>query len=255
MAERDRERKRRREQRLAEEAAADEHARRRRLIKLSAAAALLAFVVLAIVIAVSQSGGDDEEGGGGSGIPAREQRLLDSLPQQSMVIGESSAPVTIEEFGDLQCPACAEYSETVVADLIAGPVRRGEVKLEFRTWVILGPQSVPAAEAALAAGEQDRAWNFVTAFYANQGAENSGYVTDDFLTSIAEEGEVPDVERWQRDRESDRWEAVLQRTDRDAQRHGLTGTPGFVVQGPAGSEVLAPPLTLQTLEAAVADAR
>ena len=51
-------------------------------------------------------------------------------------------------------------------------------------------------KAALAAGEQDRFWNFLQLFYLNQGGENSGYVTDGFLTSIAKGAGVPDIDKW-----------------------------------------------------------
>ncbi len=64
-------------------------------------------------------------------------------------------------------------------------------------------------QAALAAAEQDRYWNFIELFYANQGTENSGYVTDDFLTAVAEGAGVDDLDRWNADRASDRTAAEL----------------------------------------------
>ena len=73
--------------------------------------------------------------------------------------------VTITEYGDLQCPVCARFATEVIPDLIADEVRTGRARLEFRNWVIIGPESADAAAASLAAGEQGRMWSFVELFY------------------------------------------------------------------------------------------
>ena len=49
----------------------------------------------------------------------------------------------------------------------------------------LGPDSVKAAKFAAGAKAQGKQWAFLETFYASQGTENSGYVTDDFLDDIA----------------------------------------------------------------------
>ena len=102
-------------------------------------------------------------------------------------------------------------------ELISGPVSDGDVKLEFRQYLIIGPDSREAAKAALAAGEQDRYWNYVTLFYRNQGVENSGYVTDDFLESVAKGAGVPDLAKWNQDRDDPKWDEVLSKSQSEAQ--------------------------------------
>ena len=69
--------------------------------------------------------------------------------------------------------------------MIETKVRNGEAKIDFRNFTIIGPQSVAAGAAALAAGEQGRGWNFLELFYRNQGVENSGYADDEFLDAMA----------------------------------------------------------------------
>ena len=49
----------------------------------------------------------------------------------------------------------------------------------------IGPDSVRAAKVAAGAKAQGKQWAFLETFYASQGTENSGYVTDDFLTDVA----------------------------------------------------------------------
>ena len=111
------------------------------------------------------------------------------------------------EFGDLQCPVCKEYSETVIPKLISGPVRQGKARLEFRNYLIIGPQSVDAGAAAIAAGEQGRGWNYVEIFYRNQGVENSGYADDAFLESVARAAGVPDIAEVEQDPQEPRSQA------------------------------------------------
>jgi protein-disulfide isomerase len=195
-----------------------------------------AVLLIGGAIALSQSGGDDKEQ---SGPPSGDvQALIDSLHQNGDSIGEADAPETVLEFADLQCPFCRQFAVKEIPQLLEGPVAAGEVKIRFRNWVILGADSETAAAAALAAGEQDRLWNFVEAFYAKQRTENSGYVTDEFLRGIAEEAGVPDLERWEADRDVERWREVLKLVNDEADGFGFTGTPSFAIEGPGGTTPL-----------------
>lgn len=198
-------------------------------------------------IALSQSGGDDEEE---SGPPSGDvQAVIDSLRQNGSTIGDEDAPETVVEYADLQCPFCRQFALKEVPKLLEGPVAEGEIKIRFVNWVILGEDSETAAAAALAAGEQDRLWNFVEAFYAEQGAENSGYVTDEFLRGIAEEAEVPDLEQWEADREPERWAEVLKLSDEEASGLGFSGTPSFAIDGDDGVTPLPDAITAADIQA------
>lgn len=73
-------------------------------------------------------------------------------------------------------------------------VRPEDAKLVGGTLAFLGPDCETAAAAALAASEQDRYWQYSHRLFDSQAAENSGYVTDEFLTGLAEETEGLDVE-------------------------------------------------------------
>jgi protein-disulfide isomerase len=197
--------------------------------------------VIVALIVISQSGGDDN---GGGGSPSNAQGVgqvnaeLQGIPQSGQVLGNANAPVTVVEFGDPQCPVCAAFSEQVAPDLISSEVKGGNVKYEFQPYLIIGPDSKPAMKAALAAGEQGRFWNYLQLFYRNQGGENSGYVTDDFLTSIARSAGVPDVEKWNTDRNDPKWDAVIQQGSSQAESLGFNGTPSIMVQGPNGQKAL-----------------
>ena len=176
-----------------------------------------------------------------------------NIPQDGLTLGDSTAKVTLVEFGDLQCPVCRDFAVKVLPELIASKVRTGEAKIEYRNFPILGDESVTAAAAAVAAGEQDRGWEFIELFYKNQGVERSGYVTEDFLKSIAKGAKVADVPRWDRDRESGRVGGVVQKTYAEAEDLGFGGTPSFAVEGPGtkGLEPLGTPGSLGEFEEAI----
>jgi protein-disulfide isomerase len=220
--------------------AADALARKRRLQYLIIAGFAAIAVIVALIV-ISQSGGDDDGGGGSpSNVlgAAQVDAELSGIPQQGQVLGEASAPVTVVEFGDPQCPVCAAFAEQIAPELISSEVKGGSVRYEFQPYLIIGPQSEPAMTAALAAGEQGRFWNYLQLFYRNQGAENSGYVTDAFLTSIAEAAGVPDIDAWDQSRNSSDWDSVLSSGTTQAESNGFQGTPSILVTGPNGQRAL-----------------
>lgn len=226
--------------------------RERRLLRLGGITALIAIAAITALIAISQGG----ESGGDSRIEgaAEVEAHLSGIPQQGASLGRPDAPVTVVEFGDLQCPVCRDYSTGVVAELIEGPVREGRARLEFRNWAIVGEQSEQAAAAAFAAGRQDRLWSFTELFYRNQGFENSGYVTAEFLRAIAEGAGVPNLARWERERGLGRWRKELAANARQADAHGFTGTPSFLVLGPDGPVPLGTPHSAAEIEEAISGA-
>lgn len=247
MASRKHEKEQRKQERLDAEQAAAADQRRRKLIAGVGIAALAAVIVVVALIVVSQSGDD---GGGGDGELAGVDEVeseLKGLDQSGSRLGDSKAKVTVVEFGDLQCPACAGFAEQVVPEVIEQAVRPGDANIEFRNYVILGPDSDTAAKAALAASEQDRYWEFVELFYRNQGTEGTGYVTDEFLTDIARGAGVPDLDAWEAAREDPRWDEVIAETERDAVAVGFVGTPSILVEGPGGTEALGTPGSVEEI--------
>lgn len=229
--------------------------RRQRLIKLASAATFLAIVAVAALIVVSSGGG----GGDSENIVAagEVERELEGIPQEGMVLGEPRAEVRLLEFADLQCPVCKAYSEETLPQVIENQVRSGEAKLDYRAFTIIDENSIPAAEAAVAAGKQGRGWSFVEIFYRNQGEEGTDYVSDEFLTAIARAAKVPDIERWNSDRKSAAVKAEVEEATAEAQRLGFGGTPSFAIEGPGtgGLEAIGTPRSAGDLESAVANAR
>lgn len=226
--------------------------RRTTMMKLASAAVFLAIVVVVALIVVnsSDSGGDAENIEGAAEVASS----LRGIPQNEMVLGDPQAPVELVEFGDLQCPVCKGFAEEILPPIIENQVKNGEVKIDFRNFTIIGPQSVDAGAAALAAGAQGRGWNFVELFYRNQGGENSGYADDAFLEAVAEGAGVEDMAKWNEDRKLLR--AEVEETSQEAQQLNFSGTPSFAIEGPSteGLEAIGTPSSTGAFEEAIEEA-
>ncbi len=223
-------RKELREKRLKAEAQAKGGDRRENMTKIVGIAAFIGVLAIAVVAYISLTGNDES-----TKASDDVEKQLAGIPQSGNLLGDPDAPVTLVEFADLQCPACQQAAEEIIPDVISGPVRNGKANYEFNNWAILGPDSVTAAKAALSAQEQDRLQQFVENFYANQGIEGTGYVTEDFLRDIAEKSDIPDIDKWEADQDLPKWDQVLLDVDETAVDSGFSGTPTFAIKNEDGS--------------------
>jgi protein-disulfide isomerase len=221
-------------------------AARRRRLGLLGAAALVAAGVVVVLILISSGGSDN---GGGAGRPlegtAGVNRLFEGVPQRGVTLGRADAPVTLVEFADLQCPFCAEYADRTLPTIVQRYVRSGRVRLELRLIAILGPDSGKARSAAAAAALQNRMWNYSELFYANQGQENSGYVTEPFLRLVADGIPGLDTERLLAERDSAAAHRLLARNDAAAAARSVESTPSFFAGRTGGSLAPLQPSSLE----------
>jgi hypothetical protein len=164
---------------------------------------------------------------------AREAGAVDArfagIPQGGTALGLPSAPLTLVEFGDLQCPFCRRFALHTLPTLLARYVRTGKLRLQFLNVPLLGPDSTRAARVAMAAAAQDRLWQFLDLFYVNQRAENTGYVTDGFLRTIAAGVRGLDADRALRTRGAAGVTTQLSQNLALARQVGIPGTPTFLL--------------------------
>ncbi len=185
--------------------------------------AAVAGVIVLIAVVLAGPGEKDEP----STTPSAQRQLLDGIPQEGIALGSPDAPVTIVEFADLQCPFCAEYHHNVLPELVRRYVRTGKVRLELRLLRFLGPDSDRLARTAAAAAAQDRMWQFVGLAYDRQGTENSGYATDEFISSLAADAGLEDANAG---RSAD---ALIRQGEQAARTARIESTPSFLI-GPTG---------------------
>src|SRR5271167_4776744 len=90
--------------------------------------------------------------------------LLAGIPQRAIALGSPTAPVTLEYFGDLQCPFCRDFTLEVLPGVIQRWVRGGDLRIEYRALetATREPEVFLAQQVAvLAAGRQDKGWYFI----------------------------------------------------------------------------------------------
>jgi len=148
--------------------------------------ALVAIVAVGAGVLTLGSGSDNRSSGSVRvGNAAEVSEMLAGIPQSGATLGRADAPVTMVEYADLQCPFCAEWARNALPTLAWDYVRAGKLKVEFRGLAFVGGDSDKALRFALAAGEKNKLWHAVELLYWNQGAENTGWVTDAKLDAVA----------------------------------------------------------------------
>lgn len=225
-----------REERLARERAAAEAAKRRQRLYTFGGVLVVVIVIVAVIIAVAGGGGSSS---GGSKSKSATASLLQGIPQNGVTLGQPNAPVTVTVYEDLECPVCKEFTENAENKLIANEVRKGKVKLVMKSLQTATPDLATfqfQQQAALAAGKQNKLWNFTENFYREQGQEGTTYVTESYLTNLAKQIPGLDVGKWKQARNNDK--SLAQQVSADlalANQKGFNSTPTIVVQGPNAS--------------------
>jgi protein-disulfide isomerase len=170
--------------------------------------------------------------------------MLADIPQDGTYLGSSSAAVTMVEYNDQQCPFCKQYSDDALPTIIEQYVRPGRVRLQVIPFAFIGSDSEKAAKYVVAAGNQDKLWQVMELLFANQGAENSGWVTDELLTNIGEAVPGLDVEQWERDAESAAVAKQVSDYTAAARAAGVSSTPSFFIVQPPGTPEAFEPTSL-----------
>ncbi len=238
-------RKQRREQARAqrkelEQAEAASAVRRTRLTQLGI---VVAVVVAAIVVVLIATGGSSKKG-----IPANKHEtdriaaevtaLVGGIPQNGNVLGDAKAPVTLQYFGDLECPVCQTFTIGALPTLIQQWVHAHKLKIEYRSMetATREPETFKTQQvAALAAGKQQKMWNFLELFYHEQGEEGSGYVTESYLQNLAKQVPGLNLTQWTSDRNNSELSNQVASDGQAASAAGFSGTPSFLIGKTGGT--------------------
>ena len=144
--------------------------------------------------------------------------------------GDPSAPVTLIEFSDFQCPFCGRFSTETLPQLMEDYVAGGEVRVGFQHFAFLGQESFRAAEAAECAAEQDAFWEYHDWLFANQAGENQGAFADDKLEQFAAALSLNTTD-FNACLESGRYTSLVAAETQAAQQLGVRSTPTFLLNG------------------------
>ena len=191
---------------------------------------------MAIVVILIATGGGSKKGipttaSAKTATVSEVSSLVGGIPQNGNVLGDPNAPVTLVYFGDLECPICKEFTLGALPSIVQQWVRTGKVKIEYRSLetATREPEVFKTQQvAALAAGKQNKMWDFIELFYHEQGEEDSGYVTESYLQGLAQQ--VPGLNLTTVDQRPQRpgaGQAGRGRRRRRPTAPGFTGTPSF----------------------------
>jgi protein-disulfide isomerase len=165
---------------------------------LAAAGGAVVLIAVAVVLAVVLTGGGSSskipQGVPNIGSPTSDVALpgardVDTLfkgaAEKQLTLGANSAPVTMVEYIDLQCPFCQQFETQVMPAIVNSYVKTGKVKVDTRIVAFIGPDSRRGRKAAIAAGLQDKAYPLMELLYYNQGTENTGWLSDNMIATAA----------------------------------------------------------------------
>jgi len=241
--EQQRTRKQRREQARTERRALEQAqlagaVRRARLTQLGIVVAVVVVAIITVLVATGNGKRHVPGAGEQPAIVKEVTALVNGIPQRANELGKPAAPVTLQYFGDLECPVCRAFTLSALPEIIQKWVRGGELKIEYRSMETAtdDPEVFKAQQvAALAAGKQDKLWNFIETFYHEQGEEHTGYVTEKFIQGIAAQVPGLNLSQWTSDRGDAALASQVASDGQAANAAGISGTPGFLIGRSGGA--------------------
>lgn len=155
------------------------------------------------------------------------------LMDDDVILGDVNAPVTIVEFGDYQCPFCGRFFSQVGPRIREEYIKTGKVKMIYRDFAFLGPESVEAAMASQCAAEQKSFWEYHDGLYKAEiadGIEHNGNLSEPFFKSLASSLGL-DRPRFDSCLASKKYLKEVEKDYADGLAAGITGTPTSFVNG------------------------
>ena len=157
-------------------------------------------------------------------------QLARRQPDDALAQGDVDAPVVMIAYSEFQCPFCGKFARDTAPTLMEKYVEDGTLRIEWRDFPYLGPESTTAALAGRAAAAQGRFWEFHDEMFAEQLPPNSGNLDQRYVESVARQVGL-DLERFRVDLRSPRTEELVAADFREGQTVGVTGTPSFLING------------------------
>jgi protein-disulfide isomerase len=151
------------------------------------------------------------------------EKVYDVKLGGSPVKGAADAKVTIVEFSDFQCPFCDRVGPTLARLLEEYP---DDVRIVYKHLPLsFHKDALPAAKASTAAGRQGKFWEMHDQLFASQRD-----LSEERFVEIAKNLGL-DVGRFEADYRSAAVAIEVAQDMNEARRLGVTGTPGFFVNG------------------------
>ncbi|MGZ5565450.1 MAG: DsbA family protein, partial [Limisphaerales bacterium] len=151
------------------------------------------------------------------------------------IIGEPNAPVTIVEWSDYQCPYCEQFEVTIMSQLYSKYVQTGKVKIVFKDFQFLGPNSITASEVGRAVWQAypNDFYQWRQTIFQNQGEENHNADPNGLTFYLNLTQKVPGIDTNKIAQlvaqNKPQYDAAIKAGQTEASKFSVDGTPSFVV--------------------------
>lgn len=153
-------------------------------------------------------------------------------------LGKDDAPIKLTQFEDFQCPFCLRYTAADEPTLVEEYVKTGKIQLIYEHFPGLGFESVRAAGASQCAADQNLFWQYHNLLFLTQAKAGQldneklqvDRFSDDNLKGYASQVGA-DRAKFDACVDSDTHITLVQDQQRRARSLGITGTPGFLING------------------------
>ncbi len=159
------------------------------------------------------------------------------LTSHDSILGNANAPVTLIEYGDYQCPFCGEFFSQTQPQIVANYVNTGKVRMVFRNFAFLGPESTAAAQAAECAEDQNKLWPYHDALYAGKvadvqkgGSEDDGFFNRTLFLKLASQVGL-NIPQFTSCIDSNKFSSQVAQEKSDAAAAGVNATPTVFING------------------------
>ena len=160
--------------------------------------------------------------------PTKKLSLSSFTDNASPVLGNKDAPLTIVEFGDYQCTFCNKFFHETVESIIINYVKTGKVKILFKDFIVVGEDSMNAANAAHCANDQKMFWQYHSILYNNWAGEGTGWASPEHLNEFANTLGL-NMDKFSECVSELQWKELVDSSHRDGIVAGVTATPTFFV--------------------------
>jgi protein-disulfide isomerase len=177
--------------------------------------------------------------------------IKDVKTETSPYIGDPNAPVVMAVWFDYQCPFCKQYELTTIKSLNETYVKEGKLKIVFKDFQFLGPDSQDAALFARAVWEAypDRFHSWYQAVMNAQDEEHGGFGNLESIKKLSATVEGIDVAKVESllNANKSKYEVAIAADRAEGQAFGINSTPSSII----GTQALAGAVPLAQVKALV----
>jgi protein-disulfide isomerase len=156
---------------------------------------------------------------------------LPPLAARGYALGDTNAPLQVLEFGDFECPQCANFAIVTEPDVRKRLVETGQISIRYFDFPLpMHPNTWPASHAAACADEQGKFWPMHDQLYARQEEWNGRATSNPKKLFMAyATGLALDAKKFEECYDAKKYQRQIDANRLEAERRQVNSTPTFVI--------------------------